>query len=52
MIAGADDSVLLCYDAENLPLRRVAAAVLDGRFASLELASRLQTRIDVSWSPL
>ena len=52
VIAGPEDSVLLCYDVEGLPLRRVAAAVLDRRFPNAELASRLHTRIDVPWSPL
>jgi hypothetical protein len=35
-----------------LPLRHVAAAVLDQRFQNVEVATRLHTRIDVPWSPL
>lgn len=50
VIADADEDVLLCYEAEQLPLDRVAAAVLDGRTQLIEGASRLHTRIDVPWS--
>jgi hypothetical protein len=42
----------LCYEAEQLSLRHVAAAVLDNRSQYVELASRLHTRVDVTWLPL
>ena len=52
VVADKENEVLLCYEMEQLPLRRVAAAVLDQRFQNVEVASRLHTRIDVQWSNL
>jgi hypothetical protein len=52
VIADEENEVLLCYELEQLSLRRVAAAVLDRRFKSVEVAARLHTRIDVPWSAL
>jgi hypothetical protein len=48
----AENGALLCYEAEQLSLRHVAAAVLDNRSQYVELASRLHTRVDVTWLPL
>ncbi len=52
VVVDKENEVLLCYEMEQLPLRRVAAAVLDHRFKNVEVASRLHTRIDVPWSDL
>ena len=52
VLADKENEVLLCYEMEQLPLPRVAAAVLDQRFQNVEVASRLHTRIDVQWSNL
>ena len=52
VVADENSDMLLCCELERLPLDRVAAAVLDGRFHNLEVASRLHTRIDVQWQPL
>jgi hypothetical protein len=52
VIIDAENDVLLCYEMDQLPLRLVAAAVLDRRFQNVEIAARLHTRIDVSWSAL
>jgi hypothetical protein len=52
VVADKENEVLLCYEMEQLPLRRVAAAVLDQRFQNVEVASRLHTRIDVQWGNL
>jgi len=52
VVADAENRVLFCYEAEQLSLRRVAAALLDRRFQNVEIAARLHTRIDVNWSPL
>jgi len=52
VVADKENEVLLCYEMEQLPLRRVAAAVLDQRFQNVEVASRLHTRVDVSWPAL
>jgi hypothetical protein len=51
VIPDADNRVLFCYEGEQLPLRRVAAALLDRRFQHVEIAARLHTRIDVRWAP-
>jgi hypothetical protein len=50
VITDAENDMLLCYEIDQLPLRLVAAAVLDRRFQNVEVAARLHTRIDVSWS--
>ncbi len=52
VVADKENEVLLCYEMEQLPLRRVAAALLDQRFQNVEVASRLHTRVDVHWSAL
>jgi hypothetical protein len=52
VVADKENEMLLCYEMEQLPLGRVAAAVLDQRFQNVEVASRLHTRIDVRWSAL
>jgi hypothetical protein len=52
VITDAESDVFLCFEAEGLTLRRVAAAVLDGRVQIVEVASRLHGRIDVAWTPL
>ena len=51
-ITDAESDVLLCFEAEELPLRRVAATVLDDRPQIVDVASRLHARIDVAWSPI
>jgi hypothetical protein len=40
---------LICYEAESLALDRLSARFLQGRPDCRELASRLHTRVDVSW---
>lgn len=52
VVPDAEDGILICYEAEDLSLRRVAAAVLAGRSAYLEVATRLHTRSDVPWGAL
>jgi hypothetical protein len=52
VVVDEDSDVLLCCEMERLPLGRLAAAVLDGRFHNLEVSARLHTRIDVQWLPL
>ncbi len=52
VLADADSDMLVCYEVEDQPLRRIAAKVLDQRFQTVEIASRLHTRTDVSWTPL
>jgi len=47
----AEDS-LLCIEMDQLPLRRVAATLLDNQFQNVELAARLHTRTDVPWMSL
>jgi hypothetical protein len=52
VVVDAGNDLFLCYESENLSLPHVAAAVLDKRLEYIEVASRLQTRSDVSWSPM
>jgi hypothetical protein len=52
VVVDPENDVYLCCELAELPLRRVAAAVLDRRFQTVEVASRLHTRTDVPWSPL
>jgi hypothetical protein len=48
--AGAD--LVFCCEAQDLWVPHVAAALLDGRGDIAQVAARLHTRSDVSWSPL
>ena len=52
VVADAENEIVLCYETEQLPLRRVVACVLDHRFQYVEVASRVHTRVDVDWLPL
>jgi hypothetical protein len=52
VLADAGSDILVCYEIEDQPLRRIAAEVLDQRFQAVEVASRLHTRTDVAWTPL
>ncbi len=52
VLADPDNDVFICYEVEDQPLRRVAAAILDQRYHAVEVASRLHTRMDVPWTPL
>ncbi len=47
-----DQRMTICVEREQLTIRDIAASLVDGRPRYLELASRLQARIDVSWSQL
>ena len=52
VLADAGSDMLVCYEVEDQPLRRIAAKVLDQRFQAVEVAARLHTRTDVPWTPL
>ncbi len=52
VLTDADSNILVCYEVEDQPLPGLAAKVLDQRFQAVEVASRLHTRTDVSWTPL
>jgi hypothetical protein len=52
VLADAGSDILICYEVEDQPLRRMAAKLLDQRFQAVEVASRLHTRTDVPWTPL
>lgn len=51
-VAHDEADVVLCCETGQVGLRRAASAVLAGRFQQVEAASRLHTRIDVTWLPL
>ena len=52
VLADNNSDLLVCYEVEGQPLRRIAAKVLGQRFQATEVASRLHTRMDVPWTPL
>ena len=41
-----------CYEVEQVPLNNVTMNLLENKPNSFEIASRLHTRTDVSWTPL
>lgn len=52
LVVDAEDDALICVECEQLPLRRIAAAILGDRFQFVEVAERLLTRVDVRWTSL
>jgi eukaryotic-like serine/threonine-protein kinase len=52
VLADAGSDIVICYEVEDQPLRRIAAKVLNRRFQAVEVAARLHTRTDVPWAPL
>jgi serine/threonine protein kinase len=47
-----DADLMLCYEQQELSLPHVAARLIAGRNDYTEIAARLHTRADVSWTPL
>ena len=52
VVHDSDGDLVLCYEAERLPLATVAARLIQNRPDYAQAASRLHTRIDVKWTPL
>jgi hypothetical protein len=52
VVVDADGDVVLCCEAEQLPLKAVAAHLIHHRPSLASIAQRLHTRIDVAWTPL
>jgi hypothetical protein len=52
MLCDAQEETLIAFEAEQIPLREIAARLSDGHPDVLQLAERLHTRVDVNWSPL
>ena len=50
VISTADPNLTICIEREQISLRDVAATLVGGRTKFVELASRLHTRVDVSWA--
>jgi hypothetical protein len=44
--------VVLLFETGGLSLKHAAAALIDSRIDLTEVASRLHTRSDVTWTPL
>jgi hypothetical protein len=44
-----EDELVLCCEAERIPLDNVAASLIAGRQEYVDLAARLHTRVDVDW---
>jgi serine/threonine protein kinase len=52
ILRDADADLVLCYEQQELSLPHVAARLIAGRNDYTEIAARLHTRADVSWTPL
>jgi len=52
VVHDSDGDMVLCYEAEQLPLATVAASLICNRSDYAQAATRLHTRIDVQWTPL
>jgi hypothetical protein len=52
LIAGSDHNSTLCVEAAGLPVGDVAVALVQRRRDRVEFASRVQSRSDISWTPL
>ncbi len=52
VVSTAEPQLTVCVEREQISLRDVAATLIAGRTKLVELASRLHTRVDVSWAPL
>ena len=47
-----EGSLVLCYEAEQIPLNNVVAALLENRPERAKYAARLHTRVDIHWPSL
>lgn len=52
VVSATSGSLVLAYEAHAIPISAVAFALLQDRPDCIEYASRLHTRVDVSWSKL
>jgi hypothetical protein len=52
ILPSCDDDVVICYEVGQVPLVRAAAIIAEGRDDYIECASRVRTRVDVSWGTL
>lgn len=52
ILSGGSGDLLLCSEASLLPVDRAALQLIDCRRDYAEFAARVQTRGDVSWTPL
>lgn len=52
VVVDSDGDIVLCQEAEQLSPRSVAAYLANQREQVPQLAARLHTRVDVTWTPL
>jgi len=52
LVFDSDVNLVLCCEAQDIPLTRAAAALLGERADCARIAARLHARIDVAWSPM
>jgi hypothetical protein len=52
VIAATTGDVVTCYEVECIPLDNVSMSLLQDRPDSIDFASRLHSRTDISWCPL
>jgi hypothetical protein len=52
VVVGTDRNSVLCVEAEQLPVERIALGVVERRRDSVEFAKRVHSRSDIVWTPL
>ena len=52
LVAGTDDSLVVCCESQRVPLQNVVANLVGTRSDLIKVANRLHTRIDVEWPSL
>lgn len=52
VIPTAQCDLIVCHEVENLDVCRVAARLVEGRRDYVDIAKRLHTRVDVTWSEM
>jgi hypothetical protein len=52
LVVGDDPDLVICCEAERIPLDSIADALTEEWIELPQMASRVRTRIDVTWTPL
>jgi hypothetical protein len=52
VVPANDNSMTLCVEANQIPLRELAVELVQRRRERIDFASRVQSRTDIEWTPL
>jgi len=52
IVPDPDGDVVVCYEAEGMPLRGIAVSLMGGRRDFAKIAARLLTRTDIQWTEI